>query len=171
MSLTLRRLWQVGQLLLATPARAAPARPKRRRAPRPRDFQRARVYRWEAEHVLPRLAEPMSLSACRALIEAAYRWREAPGADPDWAPPRLTDGRGRRHACGSRAVIKLPRWARTRAIVMHECAHGMADDQHGPCFVAVYVALLARFGGLDAAPLKASLAAAGVRIAQERARW
>lgn len=166
MRLTLRRLLLAGRrLLAAAPQPTRAAQPARRRAARPRDFQRARLYRWEAEHVLPRLAAPLSLEACRRLIEAAYRWREAPGADPGWAPPELTDGRGRRHACGSRAVIKLPRWARTRAIVLHECAHGMADDQHGPRFVAVYVALLERFGGLDPADLRTSLAAAGVQVA------
>jgi hypothetical protein len=41
----------------------------------------------------------------------------------------------------------------------------MADDKHGPRFVAVYVALLERFAGLDRAHLLASLAAARVKIA------
>jgi hypothetical protein len=78
----------------------------------------------------------------------------------------VTDGRGRRHACGSREAIKLPRWARTRAVVLHECAHGLARDMHGPEFVAVYVGLLERFAGLDAAALRASLAEARVRVAE-----
>jgi hypothetical protein len=134
---------------------------------RPRDFQRGRVYRWEALHVFPHAGQRLSLAACRSLVEAAYRWREAPGDDPGWAPPRVTDGRGRRHACGSREVIKLPRWSRTRAVVLHECAHGMADDQHGPRFVAVYVALLERFAGLERAHLSATLAISGVRAALE----
>jgi hypothetical protein len=106
----------------------------------------------------------LSLAACRALVDAAYRWREQPGATLGWTPPQVTDGRGRRHACGSREVIKLPRWARTRAIVLHECAHGMADDQHGPRFVAVYVALLEQFAGLELSRLRASLAIFGVRV-------
>jgi hypothetical protein len=134
---------------------------------RPRDFQRGRVYAWEAQHVFPHAGERLSLAACRALVEIAYRWREAPGADPAWAPPRVTDGRGRRHACGSREVIKLPRWARTRAVVLHECAHGMADDQHGPRFVAVYATLLEAFAGLERGHLTATLAAAGVAIAAD----
>ena len=159
-------------LYLGLPVRAAPAAPaasRRRRARRrPRDFQRARVYRWEAAQVLgqPGAAEPLSLEACRALVEAVFRWAERP--DPlasAWAPPRVTDGRGRRHACGSREAIKLPRWARTRAIVLHECAHGLAADLHGPVFVAVYVDLLARFAGLDPEALRASLAAAPARVA------
>lgn len=147
------------------PARAAAVR--HRRAARPRDFQRARVYRWEAERVFPLAGEVMDLPTCAALVEAVFRWAERPGHDAGgtWAPPRVTDGRGRRHACGSREVIKLPRWARTLAVVLHECAHGLAADLHGPGFVAAYVALLGRFAGLDEAGLRASLTQAGVKVA------
>lgn len=169
MGLDLFRFRRAGRRLPDPPApRAKPAR--RGRAPaRPRDFQRGRVYSWEQAHVFPLAAgERLSLEACRALVAQAYRWREAASCrDPAWAPPRVTDGRGRRHACGSRAAIKLPRWARTRAVVLHECAHGMADDQHGPSFVAAYVALLGRFAGLDGAGLRATLAAEGVKVADE----
>lgn len=158
MSRALLRLWRAGRRLVAPPS--PPKR--RRRRHRPRDFQRARVYRWEAEHVFPHAGEPLSLEACRALVERAYRWREVPGDDPTWSPPRVTDGRGRRHACGSREVIKLPRWSRTTAIVLHECAHGMADDQHGPRFVAAYVTLLVQLAAFDQSYLLATLEAEGI---------
>lgn len=164
MSTGLSRLWRIG-LSLVAPPRPASSPKRRRRAKRPRDFQRTRLYRWEAAAVLPHRPQKLSLAECERLIAAAYLWHETPSPGAVWAPPRLTDGRGRRHACGSRAVIKLPRWARTLPIVLHECAHGMADDQHGPAFVAVYVALLERFAGFDAAALRASLAAAGVKVA------
>lgn len=142
------------------------SRAKAGKPARPRDFQRGRVYRWEGEHVLPHDREILSLDACARLVEVAYRWAEADGAAAaGWRPPGVHDGRGRRHACGSRQAIKLPRWARTRPVVLHECAHGMADDQHGPRFVARYVALLERFLGLDRAMLHASLAHHRVRIA------
>ncbi|MDX6752620.1 hypothetical protein SH611_22710 [Geminicoccaceae bacterium 1502E] len=147
------------RLILGTPVPAAPRR-RRRSAP---DFQRSKVYRWEGRHVLPRDTAALSLDECRALVLAAYRWAEAPAAgDHDWTPPLVTDGRGRRHACGSRAVIKLPRWARTRPVVLHECAHGLAPDKHGPRFVAVYVALIEQFMGLPRAALEESLAEAGI---------
>ncbi len=142
------------------PVTRVPKQPTRRRAP---DGQRARVYRWEQAMVFPGRYARLSLDACRALVEAVYRW-----AEPDrvggigWTPPRVTDGRGRRHACGSREVIKLPRWARTAPIVLHECAHGLAPDGHGPRFVAAYVALLERFLGMDGTALRLSLSAAGV---------
>jgi len=115
----------------------------------------------------PTTGPELSLAACAKLIEAAYRWHEQPPpGDVAWRPPVLGDGRGRRHACGSRAVIKLPRWARTRTIVLHECAHGMSDDGHGPRFMRAYVRLLCRFDGHDATTLEASLAAHKVRIAR-----
>jgi hypothetical protein len=151
-----RLLRVMGWLLAAPPARA---RPRRRTV----DRQRARVYRWEQAQVFPGRDAPLTLDACRALVDAAYRWAEADRAgDPGWAPPRVTDGRGRRHACGSREVVKLPRWSRTAPIVLHECAHGLAPDRHGPRFVAAYAALLERFLGMDGAALRASLAAAGI---------
>ena len=148
------------------PAKRAMVAAPRARHARPRDFQRARLYRWETEEVLPRSPEPLSLVACAELVEQAYRWAEGAAAlEPGWQPPIVGDGRGRRHACGSRQQIKLPRWARTRAIVLHECAHGLADDLHGPRFVDRYVALLDRFLGLDRDELYASLARHRIRIA------
>lgn len=169
--ITMAALVRLGRALAGARAGSKPAgRRRRKAAKRPRDVQRSKVYRWEAEHVFPHARTPLDLESCRSLVAAAYRWHERPDPrDPAWAPPVVTDGRGRRHACGSRAVIKLPRWARTTAVVLHECAHGMAPDQHGPLFVACYVALLERFAGLDSAVLRASLAQAGVQVAPAEA--
>jgi hypothetical protein len=147
------------------PGRAARPARRRRRTTKP-DFQRARVYRWEGVHVLPRSPAILPLDDCRELVHAAYLWAERPPVDAkDWQPPIVTDGRGRRHACGSRQVIKLPRWARTRPVVLHECAHGLAPDKHGPRFMGVYVALLERFMGIDPATLEQSLRADGIQVA------
>ena len=108
----------------------------------------------------------LSLGACERLIEEVFRWHEQPSpSDRSWRPPRLGDGRGRRHACGSREVIKLPRWARTRTIVLHECAHGLSNDGHGPEFIRAYVTLLCRFHGHDRSALEASLRAHKVAVA------
>lgn len=113
----------------------------------------------------------LTLRDCRELVDAAYRWHEAPAPrTTDWQPPEVTDGRGRRHACGSREVIKLPRWSRTAPIVLHECAHGMSDDGHGPEFVRCYVALLVHFLAMDEAMLRQTLKAGRVRIADRRER-
>lgn len=150
------------QRLLPPRARA----PADQATPRPRDYQRARLYRWESAHVLPLDRELLPLPACAALVERAFRWAEGAAAErPGWRPPRVEDGRGRRHACGSREAIKLPRWARTRPVVLHECAHGLRHDLHGPRFVACYVELLVTFLGFDRAVLLRSLAQHKLRVA------
>lgn len=139
-----------------------------KRPARPRDFQRRRVYDWEEAVLAPTKGGRLSLAACERQIEAAFRWHERPDpGDRDWRPPVLGDGRGRRHACGSRAVIKLPRWARTRVIVLHECAHGMSTDGHGPQFVRAYLRLLHHFLGHDTTELEASLRRHGVMVAPD----
>lgn len=113
--------------------------------------------------MLPKAAQLLELDACRRLVDSVYRCAEGWRAClPGWRPPEVTDGRGRRHACGSRQMIKLPRWARSVPIVLHECAHGLADDKHGPRFVAVYVDLLVAFAGFDRALLVETLRTARV---------
>ena len=145
---------------------AARAAAKPRRVKRPRDYQRQRVYAWEAAVLAPTRGGKLSLGGCERLIEEVFRWHEQPSpGNGSWRPPPLGDGRGRRHACGSREVIKLPRWARTRTIVLHECAHGMSSDGHGPGFVRAYVTLLCQFLGHERATLEASLRAHKVAIA------
>lgn len=119
--------------------------------------------------MFPLAGRRLDLAFCRALVREAFRFAEADRAHlPGWAPPRVTDGRGRRHACGSREVIKLPRWARTVAVVLHECAHGLADDKHGPRFVGIYVELLVRFAGLSRAHLLSTLRQARIDVAPAR---
>lgn len=130
-----------------------------------RDFQRAKVYRWERANVHNDNAPLLSLDECRDLVTTAYIWWEQPTPDCNWAPPLVTDGRGRRHACGSRQVIKLPRWARRATIVLHECAHGMSRDAHGPDFVRAYICLLAEFADMPRDVLQSSALAARLKVA------
>ncbi|MEZ5825290.1 MAG: hypothetical protein R3C97_11295 [Geminicoccaceae bacterium] len=147
-------------------AGGTPPAPVPVRRTRPRDFQRSRVYGWERRFVLPLACDPLSLDGCRELVRDVYLQSEADRCHRhDWQPPDVTDGRGRRHACGSREVIKLPRWARTRAVVLHECAHGLAADAHGPQFVRVYTGLLESFAGFERAYLERTLRECGVRMA------
>lgn len=115
---------------------------------RPRDTQRARVYAWENRFV--RRAPEMTLAECQALIDSVAKVYALRAIE-------ATDGRARRNACwapGARQ-IKLPRWARTRATVLHECAHTLITDLHGvrACawhgreFVAALIQLQARYRG------------------------
>lgn len=130
-----------------------------------RDVQRARLYAFE-DRELRVLAWPvLPLDACRRVVAEAYAVLEGPRA----IPPRVLDGRGRRHAAGSREVIHLPRWARRLPVVLHECAHGVAPDRHGPLFVRVYVELLVAFAGLERLDLETAVRRAGLRIATRQA--
>jgi putative metallohydrolase (TIGR04338 family) len=71
---------------------------------------------------------------------------------------KLGDGRRRAHPCGGPwwgydgISLKLPRFSRTKMIVLHEMAHGVQPRDtawHGPEFCQIYVALVYRFMGFD----------------------
>lgn len=122
---------------------------------RPRDSQRSKVYRWERN--LPGWDDPaLTFCECGGLIHRLW-----PLYVPRLPPPRVTDGRGRRTACGGRRAIKLPVFARTRIIVLHELAHAIVDQYtytrrnlppfHGGLFMRVFIDLLVRFSKIDRA--------------------
>lgn len=43
----------------------------------------------------------------------------------------VKDGRGRRTACASGSTIELPRWARTKPVILHELAHVLVGGGRG----------------------------------------
>jgi len=106
-----------------------------------RDYQRSRVYRLDDAVKALYDSTPISLEECRALVKQAFHGRKG--------CPVVTDGRGRCRPCGSILRIRLPRASRLPHMVLHECAHGMATDRHGPQFVARYMELLVRHLGLE----------------------
>lgn len=66
----------------------------------------------------------------------------------------VRDGRGRRNACGSQeGYIKLPLWARTYWVTLHEIAHVIQTERpaHGRQFARIYLDLVRRFIGPEAA--------------------
>jgi hypothetical protein len=124
---------------------------------RERDTQRSKVYAWERSE-FGWDKEVMSLEQCQALARSIR-----PGV---WAG----DGCGRRAACAvpQENVIKLPKWARTKWVVLHEVAHLIAWDgrraAHGREFMAEYLDLLATHYKRDKDLLWASALAAGLRV-------
>lgn len=137
---------------------------------RGRDNQRSRVYAWERaiarEIAHRRFGEPefRSLDECRV-------W-----ADPIWRKERGRMGLARaaapsieRPSWGQRRAlahddhrITLPRWARSRWVILHEMAHRLTphDEAHGPRFVGVLIGLVCRWLDFDASQL--------MRMADER---
>ncbi len=117
---------------------------------RPRDTQRARLYR--AEDAVPRGRELATVDAMQGFVDAvvaSVSWQRVPDA------PRsivVRDGRGRRGACAEGcwhgAVLRIPRWARCERILLHELAHAATPNEcapHGPEFAGRYLALVRRF--------------------------
>jgi hypothetical protein len=141
---------------------------------RPRDAQRARVYRWERGAIGAADGRRLlTLRDCESLAGEVF-------GDAALPAPRITDGRGRRtagYAPGDHS-IRLPRHYRSRAVVLHECAHGLMaalDPRgrwawHGPEFVAVLSGLAALHLSIDLDRLLVSAQRAGVVVHPGMAR-
>lgn len=105
-----------------------------------RDYQRQRVYDWEDTHVLPR---------CPAIVPFANGQQYVNGvwlANGWTRPPQVVPlpKRSRRVAAkATHGEIHLPQriagW-----VILHELAHALTDDRHGPNFVGMYIDLLER---------------------------
>jgi len=175
---------------------AAPPRPARTMSPRrPRDSQRARLYRAERAAFMRDSACPHApygwltgLAPLRAYVEMVARQPEvihfypAPG-QPDRSlltGLEVKDGRGRRSAAAYVGLhaISVPTALRMRWVVLHELAHVIARlaygheadfAPHGWRFAAVYLELVrAVFGVEGEARLRAAFVADGVRFAPTR---
>ena len=117
-----------------------------------RDNQRSRVYAWERAAVRHLAGRAFESSEFESLAECV-----------DWAEPIRRKERGRvglakvrapsieRPAWGQRSAlahpdhrITLPRWARSRWVILHELAHRLTprDEAHGPRFVGVLIGLV-----------------------------
>jgi putative metallohydrolase (TIGR04338 family) len=123
-------------------------------APRPRDGQRARLYRAESEvdtgRRLPTVAQLQAhVDALLAADWFAARW----GARAFEVRP----GYGHRRATADEnGVLQMPRWARTELVLLHEVAHCLTPASfaaHGPVYAGVLLALVRR--GMGPAPAQA----------------
>jgi len=109
-----------------------------------RDFQRARLYRAEREALgEDPWMKRLSFEECRQLVQSAARYVRGP-------VPKVVYY-ARRYATASAHEIILPRWAWIPWIVLHEYAHLLTRDGHGPEFAGTYLRLVRRFMGKEAA--------------------
>src|SRR5262249_7554376 len=143
------------------------------RPSRPRDSQRARVYR--AERGLPEGRRLPTLADVQRYVDrvtASALWRRLA---PDRPRVEVRDGRGRRRA-GSYiglAEIRAARGPRLGRHALRELAHRLADatgapaePAHGWRFAGALLLLIEAFQSLEAADaLRAAYAAEGVRTA------
>jgi putative metallohydrolase (TIGR04338 family) len=142
----------------APPAGAGPARP--------RDAQRARLYRAEGQ-----------VDAGRRLptVDRMQAWVDALAAT-DWFLARwgertfdVRPGFGHRRATAdAHGVLQMPKWARAELVLLHEVAHCLTPSTcaaHGPEYAGVLLALARRGMGPSTAQ------ALEDAFARERVRW
>jgi putative metallohydrolase (TIGR04338 family) len=133
---------------------------------RPRDSQRARLYRAEGE-----------VDAGRRLptVERMQAWVDALAAT-DWFVARwgerafdVRPGFGHRRATADQhGVLQMPKWARSEMVLLHEVAHCLTPvtyAAHGPEYAGVLLALARR--GIGPAAAQALEDA----FDRERVRW
>jgi hypothetical protein len=138
---------------------------------RPRDSQRSKVYRWENQHLRPTDAkEKLDLIAVQGIAEqAAFLF--------GYSVPEIEAKHHGNATAHWGSLVRLPGWARTRSVVLHEVAHCLThgilqnlgklrtEGSHGPTFVRVYFELATRLiPGLQPAALRKTLTAARIKI-------
>lgn len=132
-----------------------------------RDGQRAKVYRAEAFVKVPKAHERLDE------VKDVQEWVDELTDTPWWASYMLpsenlkkhrqrknlytsiivTDGRSRRSAAGGLGRIRMPRWSRTKLVILHEIGHAIQTEEpaHGRQFAGIYLDLVRRFLGKEAA--------------------
>ena len=112
-------------------------------APRPRDSQRARLYRAECEldpgRRLPTVARMQAyVDGLVALDWFTARW---PGRTFEVRP-----GFGHRRATAdANGVLQMPKWARSEMVLLHEVAHCLTPwsfAPHGPEYAGVLLSVV-----------------------------
>jgi putative metallohydrolase (TIGR04338 family) len=145
---------------------------------RERDTQRSRVYK--CDWAMEPLSKPLpAVRDVERFVKKVFNSKRVQAAFPKacrWSRlPTVGDGRGRRRAFGWEGGIKIPVWARTDFVVIHELAHtitmreGNREAFHGWQFCSVYLKLVLYLLGREAHDaLKAAFKANRVRFTEPR---
>ena len=133
-----------------------------------RDYQRQSLYDWESKY---HSVKKLSFEECEALIKKVFQEQRKNYRPMFRKVPRLGDGRGRRVACAEiyQHRIKLPLWARTPEVVLHEVTHLLippSEDTpaHGKEFLACMINLWEIYAGYDAEVIKTTAKEAGLKF-------
>ncbi len=112
---------------------------------RPRDSQRARLYRAEDEVGAGRRLPTVPQLQAYVDALAASAWFEARWGSRSFV---VRPGHGHRRATADgNGVLQLPKWARTEVVVLHEVAHCLTPVEfaaHGPEYAGVLLSVLRR---------------------------
>ena len=125
-----------------------------------RDSQRGKVYK--AERDLPEVEQNgMNIHEVRAWVDKIMRSRWMKSRYPQAycvGMVDVKDGRGATWARGGYLYIKIPRWARSEFIVLHELSHTIVARtkskpvaSHGREFCSIFLALVRRWMGSEVA--------------------
>ncbi len=113
--------------------------------PRPRDSQRARLYRAEGEVDTGRRLPTVEKMQAYVDQMAAADWFLARWGERAF---EVRPGFGHRRATADEhGVLQMPKWARTELVVLHEVAHCLTPRtvaSHGPEYAGVLIALARR---------------------------
>jgi putative metallohydrolase (TIGR04338 family) len=145
--------------------------------PRTRDSQKSKLYK--AEKVLEEISmrletiPEIEVYLIKVLRSAPIQRRYG---DYLQGSIKIRDGRGARIARGCNDWIKLPKWARTEYVVLHEIAHTITARRHsalvaahGREYAAIYLDLVWFGMGVEAHDkLKASFKATRVKFRPKR---
>ena len=103
-----------------------------------RDSQRSKVYK--AERTLPQYRQNgMSIEDVREFVDKIMDSNWLKGKYPyayGHSKVIVKDGRGRRKAGGCFTYITMPKWSRSKLVVLHELAHSITERQYVGCQVA-----------------------------------
>jgi hypothetical protein len=123
-----------------------------------KDYQRQRVYRWEDVVVKPHCPALVPFAKGQQYVDGVWLangWERPPKVIPLPAQTR------RIAAKATFGEVWLPQqiagW-----IILHELAHSLTDDRHGPNFVGMYIDLLERVEKLSRLITMYSLQQAGI---------
>jgi putative metallohydrolase (TIGR04338 family) len=144
-----------------------------------RDTQRKKVYDAEDAAFDKSKSEELSVLECQAFIDKCLSSKVLQRKYPRAARRgyfKVADGRGRRRACYAPGYeeLRIPRWARSRWILLHELAHGLtypSQPWHGWKFCECYLYLVRVFLGRGAEEiLKTEFKARRVKFREPRKR-
>ena len=116
--------------------------------------------------------KPMTLKECQKFVDKVISRKyvlEKYGSQAG-RPIIVLDGRGRRRACATfqygRRAIKLPIWARTKYVILHEVAHHLTHlDGHKAEFASCLLDLVRHFLGKESADaLQGAFHLKGVKV-------
>jgi len=117
-------------------------------AGRPRDSQRARLYRAEFEVDAGRRLPTVPILQAYADSLVQFDWFRARWPDRAF---EIRPGYGHRRATATvDGVLQMPKWARSELVVLHEVAHCVtpwAYASHGPEYAGVLLCLVRRAMG------------------------